>query len=77
MPNIVLLSVNFVKSGIRTKNFGNHDSILCLIVLEQSRNDSRKSKGRTVEGVSQLRFSVSIAITQMEAVRLICLEVGY
>ena len=71
------MSVDDVEAGVLAEHFGHDDALGRLIVLEQRGHDARQGQGRAVEGMTEMCLLVLAAVTALEAVGLIGLEIGY
>ena len=72
-----VLVVEHVESAVRNENLRYANAFRSLIVLDNGGNDTRKSESRTVESMAKLGLSgLGVAITAMQTVGLIALEVG-
>jgi len=68
--------VDILTTHIRYKNFWYTYTLLCLVVLKQRSNDSRKCHCRSIQRVAKLSLLVGSLITALQTVCLICVEVG-
>ena len=70
--------VDDVTAHIRNEGGRNLDAIFCLVVLQQGCHDAGQGKSRTVQCVTELWFLAAFwAITALQAVGLIGVEIGY
>ena len=69
-------SINHFESSVWHKGLWNADALCCLVVFKDGGNNARKGKSGTIEGVTELHLLVSIAVTALEAVCLISVEVA-
>ena len=69
--------VDAVESGVRTENLRDDDLVFLLVVFEQGGDHARESERASVQGVAELGLAVGILVSQVQAVGLITLKVGY
>ena len=57
--------IYFVKPTVRNQYLGNGNAIFCLIVFQDSGQNSGKCQGTSIERMGQLTFSLFIFITKL------------
>ncbi len=63
--------VNILKACIRTEDFRNSDTLLCLVVLKESGHDTRKCERTSVESMGELHLSFRILVSEFQTVGLV------
>ena len=72
----LFILLNNLATHIRNECLWYADALLCLEVLEDRGNDTWESESRTVESVAKLcLLCLGVAVTALQAVCLICVEV--
>ena len=68
-------SLNHISTHIRLQSLWYLDTIRSLKIFKQSCNDARQSKSRTVQRVAELDRFVTLAVTTLQTVCLISIEI--